>query len=136
MGLRELCRAVDVDPSYFSKVLADKRNPPSEEEVLRRIAEVLELEAPRLVVAAGRIPEEWKRILKEDALFRSVHQLAAAGTAAATSGNWAPEKSRQNTPRATRKAAPSRPSPKPRESNWGSGRVVPRRPKDLEEELL
>ena len=32
VGLRELCRAVDVDPSYFSKVLADKRNPPSEDQ--------------------------------------------------------------------------------------------------------
>lgn len=136
IGLRELCRAVDVDPSYFSKVLADKRNPPSEEKVLRRIAEVLEMEAPRLVVAAGRVPEEWKRILQEDALFRSVHQLAATGKTAVSAGNWAPEKLQQNAPRPPKKALPPRPSPPPRRSNWGSPRGGSRRPKELEEELL
>lgn len=136
VGLRELCRAVDVDPSYFSKVLADKRNPPSEEEVLRRIAEVLEMEAPRLVVAAGRIPAEWRRILKEDSLFRSVHHLAVAGTAAASAGNWAPAKPERKAPTSSKKAAPSRPAPPPRRSNWGSPRGGSRRPKELGAELL
>ena len=76
-GLRELCRAVGLDPSFFSKVLANKRNPPSEERVLRRIAEELDIDPPRLVVAAGRVPSEWKRIWEDDTLFDSVHVLAS-----------------------------------------------------------
>ena len=65
MGLRELCRSIGLDASFFSKVLSGKRNPPAEEKVLRQIAQALELDAPRLIVAAGRIPSEWERLWTE-----------------------------------------------------------------------
>lgn len=117
VGLRELCRAVELDPSFFSKVLADKRSPPSEERVLRKIAERLELDAPRLIVAAGRIPAEWRRLWTDEALFHSVHRMAAGS-------GW-------------RAGAPA----KPRASSWGSWdkrppskTAVP--PKEIGEELL
>ncbi len=77
--LRQLCRDVELDASFFSKVLSGKRSPPVEEEVLRRIARRLELDPAELVVCAGRIPEEWQRLWADAALFRDVHALASSG---------------------------------------------------------
>lgn len=75
LGLREFCRAVALDPSFFSKVLAGKRSPPSEDVVLRRIAAFLEFDACELIVAAGRIPREWDRLWKDRPLLEEVHRL-------------------------------------------------------------
>lgn len=76
LGLRELCRQAKLDPSFLSKVLTGKRNPPSEEEVLRRMAAVLETDAVQLFVAAGRIPSEWKSLIDDPDLLRRVHVMA------------------------------------------------------------
>ena len=76
-GLREFCRETGVDPSFFSKVLSGKRSPPSEEAVLRRIAKALELDAPNLIVASGRIPSEWRSLWEDPEIFGAVHRLAA-----------------------------------------------------------
>jgi transcriptional regulator with XRE-family HTH domain len=76
LTLRGLCREAGLDPSFFSKVLAGKRSPPSDEAMLRRIAEVLGLDAVELIVAAGRIPAEWSALWEDAGLFREVHELA------------------------------------------------------------
>ena len=75
LGLRELCRQAKLDPSFLSKVLAGKRNPPSEEETLRRIAAILETDAVELFVAAGRIPSEWKSLTSNPELLRRVDAM-------------------------------------------------------------
>lgn len=79
LGLRELCRQARLDPSFLSKVLAGKRNPPAEEEVLRRIAAALETDAVELFVAAGRIPSEWKSLTTNSELLRRVNAMASSG---------------------------------------------------------
>ena len=76
LSLRELCRAAELDPSFFSKVLGGKRSPPSSEAVLRRLSELLGLDAAELIVAAGRIPEEWRALWNDRALFEHMHSLA------------------------------------------------------------
>lgn len=76
LGLRELCRQAKLDPSFLSKVLAGKRNPPSEEDVLRRIASVLGTDAVTLFVAAGRIPDEWKSLHNNPDLLSRVDAMA------------------------------------------------------------
>ena len=60
ISLRELCRGVPLDPSFFSKVLSGKRSPPGEEAVLRKLAALLDLDPGRVIVAAGRIPSDWQ----------------------------------------------------------------------------
>ena len=74
--MRRLCRAVGLDPSFFSKVLSGKRSPPVEEDVLRRIAAELELDAAELIVSAGRIPAEWSGLCSDPDLFQKVHSAA------------------------------------------------------------
>ena len=77
IGLRALCRDLKLDPSFFSKVLAGKRSPPSEEAVLRRLAALLGLDPIELVVSTGRIPEEWVSLLREPATIETLRALAA-----------------------------------------------------------
>lgn len=76
LGLRELCRRAELDPSFLSKVLAGKRSPPSEEAVLRRVARALELEAVEVIVAAGLIPSDWGALWTDAELVRAVHAVA------------------------------------------------------------
>ena len=76
LGLREFCRRADIDPSFFSKVLAGKRNPPSEETVLRRVAAALELDPVEIIVSAGLIPTDWGALWSDPDLVRAVHAVA------------------------------------------------------------
>jgi transcriptional regulator with XRE-family HTH domain len=75
LTLRSFCREVNLDPSFFSKVLAGKRSPPSEEVVLRRIAKRLELDPAELIVSAGRIPSEWRALSEDSQLFSTTHRI-------------------------------------------------------------
>lgn len=77
LGLRELCRDAGLDASFFSKVLAGKRSPPSEEEALGRLAACLGLDETRLVVAAGRLPAAWSALKTDPAAFAAVDSLLA-----------------------------------------------------------
>lgn len=79
LGLRELCRRAKLDPSFLSKVLAGKRNPPAEEDVLRRMAAALETDAVELFVAAGRIPSEWRNLTTNTELLRRVDAMMHSG---------------------------------------------------------
>ena len=76
LGLRELCRRADVDPSFLSKVLAGKRNPPSEDEVLDRLARALEADPVALFVSAGRVPAPWRALAADPDLLARVSALA------------------------------------------------------------
>ena len=79
LGLRALCREAGLDPSFFSKVLAGKRSPPAEETDLRKLAAALGVDAPLLIVSAGRIPMEWERLRADEGLFRAIHAMATGG---------------------------------------------------------
>ena len=107
VGLRELCRDAGLDPSFFSKVLAGKRSPPAEEEVLRRISERLGLDAARLVVAAGRVPSEWRGLWSDPGLFEAVDAVLRGrrGAAAVPRAAWAAEPGPVRGPAAPRRSA-------------------------------
>jgi transcriptional regulator with XRE-family HTH domain len=79
LGLREACRRAGLDPSFLSKVLAGKRNPPSEEETLRRLAQTLGLDEVELIVSAGLIPSDWGALCSDPELLRAVHAVATGG---------------------------------------------------------
>lgn len=81
LGLRELCREVELDPSFFSKVLVGKRSAPSEENVLRKIASALGIDPIELIVSAGRIPTEWTALRTDPNLIRAVSSIASGARA-------------------------------------------------------
>jgi transcriptional regulator with XRE-family HTH domain len=76
MRLRELARRLDVTPSYVSDIENDRRVP--SEEVLRRIADELQLDFDDLVARAGRIGIEAERYLRytpvATTLFRRISE--------------------------------------------------------------
>ena len=147
LTLRAFCRAAELDPSFFSKVLSGKRSPPSEESVLRRIASLLGFDPAALIVAAGRIPAEWRPLWEDPELLRDIHsQMIEAGGGRPGRGA-VPDASgkgfgdrgggrpgREGGPRAPR--AERRPAPKstPRPAAPVRRRLTPRN--DLAEELL
>lgn len=110
LGLRELCRRADLDPSFFSKVLAGKRNPPSEEEPLRRVAEALELDPVEVIVSAGRIPEDWSALRSDAELVRAVSDIARGRRPAARRPEPPPAPAPAHRPAAPR---PVKPAPIP-----------------------
>lgn len=93
LGLREACRRARLDPSLISKVLAGKRSPPWDEDGLRRLAEVLELDAARLSVAAGRLPAEWASLARDPELLGRVHALVSGAPARRPASAPAPARS-------------------------------------------
>jgi transcriptional regulator with XRE-family HTH domain len=108
LGLREFCRRCDLDPSFLSKVLAGKRNPPSDEASLRRIAAALELDPVEVIVSAGLIPTDWNALWADSELVRAVHAVATGRRAA----RWAAPSAALSTVRRPRIEAPP-PAPPP-----------------------
>lgn len=124
MGLRELCRRADLDPSFLSKVLAGKRNPPSEEKPLRRLAAALELDPVELIVSAGLIPADWRAVRFDAELLRAVHAVATGGR---------PGRRAEPSPRAV---VPAEPAPRARRPAAPAPASVPVPSRGLSEELL
>ena len=75
VSLRSLSRQVGLDPSFLSKVLAGKRNPPAEERSLVRIARYLNCDADKLVLSAGRIPKKYQTARNRQKLLELFRQL-------------------------------------------------------------
>lgn len=65
-SLRELCREAGIDASFLSKVLKNKRNPPSSEKILFRLARALEVNPLKLVLFTGKIPEKYYDLFCSD----------------------------------------------------------------------
>ena len=82
MSLRELARQVDLTPSYLSDIENDRRIP--SEEVLKVLAEVIDLDFDRLMGLAGRFGDEAERLLRRTPtsglLFRRLAQREDAGS--------------------------------------------------------
>jgi transcriptional regulator with XRE-family HTH domain len=62
-SLRDFAKKLDITPSYLSDIENDRRIPA--EEVLRRIAELLELDFDELMAKAGRFGEEADRYMRK-----------------------------------------------------------------------
>ena len=80
MTLRKLAEEIGKTPSYLSDIENDRRVP--KEEVLRAIAEKLELDFDELMAAAGRIGEDADRYLRRNpqagVLFRRLSERNVA----------------------------------------------------------
>lgn len=72
LSVRALCRKIQLDASFFSKVLKGERNPPSDEKTIYKIAQVLELNPIKLLFYAGRIPEALQSMFYNDEFIDSL----------------------------------------------------------------
>lgn len=75
-SLRDFAKKLDITPSYLSDIENDRRVPA--EEVLRRIAELLELDFDELMAKAGRFGEDADRYMRKHptvgVLFRQLSE--------------------------------------------------------------
>jgi transcriptional regulator with XRE-family HTH domain len=63
ISLNQLAERANISPAYLSRILNRERGMPSDKTILR-FARVLDLEpAERLLIEAGRIPDEFKPML-------------------------------------------------------------------------
>ncbi len=72
ISLRGVAREIDLDPSFFSKVLAGKRTPPSDEKTLTRLAQLLGLDPLKLIISTGLIPSQIRPLLESEEFLNSV----------------------------------------------------------------
>ena len=64
IGLREMARMISVSPTYLSQIERDAFPPPAENKV-KKIAEILELDADELLARAGRVSSDLTDIIKQ-----------------------------------------------------------------------
>ncbi len=76
---RELAKHLGVDFTYLSKLENDRADYAPKEEVIRGLAKNLNLNPEELIFLAGRIPQQYEEILKDNpremvALFRRIRE--------------------------------------------------------------
>ena len=65
-GLREMAKKLGISPAYLSRIeTSEEKNPPAEE-LLRKIAELLDDNFDELMSLAGRIPTDVKEYITKD----------------------------------------------------------------------
>ena len=72
ISLRELARRSNLDVSFLSKILSGKRNPPSSEKDIKRMAKVLGIVPESLIFAAGRIPLSYQEYFSDKKFIDSI----------------------------------------------------------------
>ena len=108
LSLRKVAKGAGLDPSFFSKVLAGKRSPPSDEKVLVKLAKCLGIDPMALVISTGLIPSELQPLMEKPEFLRSLYGRAG----------FRPQ--RVPPPKAAGRAKPSAPRFKQRR-NWPRG---------------
>jgi transcriptional regulator with XRE-family HTH domain len=81
IGLRAMATTIGVRPTYLSKVERDEFLPPAEDKV-KKIAEILDLDADELLSLADRVSSDLSDIIKQRpremaALLRTTKSLTA-----------------------------------------------------------
>lgn len=69
-SMRNAAREAGLDSSFLSKVLNGKRNPPSDERAIVRLAQKLDIDPDSLVIYAGRIPAKYQKDLEKPGAIR------------------------------------------------------------------
>ena len=66
LGLRETATKVGISPTYLSRIeTMDEKTPPAEE-VIRKLATLLNDDFDELMQLAGRVPEDVEKVIKGD----------------------------------------------------------------------
>ena len=76
---RDIAKLVDLDFTYLSKLENDRATYAPKEDVIRKLAACLNLDAEELIFLAGRLPEQNEEFLKQNyktmpVLFRRMQE--------------------------------------------------------------
>lgn len=63
---RQLAKMVDIDFTYLSKIENDRTDYPPKEQVIRAIAQHLDLDEEELIFLTGRVPQSDKEFIKQN----------------------------------------------------------------------
>lgn len=74
ISLRKVAKEIELDPSFFSKVLAGKRTPPADEKVLKNLAYLLDIDPLELIISTGRIPEELQFFMESPEFLKIIEK--------------------------------------------------------------
>ncbi len=72
ISLRELARRSSLDVSFLSKILSGQRNPPSNEEDIKKIAKGINISPEKLIISSGRIPSSMLKIFENEKFIDSL----------------------------------------------------------------
>lgn len=72
IGVRKLARQCGIDASFISKVILGQRNPPCDEQIIKKISEALSIDPIMLTIYTGRIPASLQPLLEEPAFVESI----------------------------------------------------------------
>ncbi|MGI5865811.1 MAG: helix-turn-helix domain-containing protein [Myxococcales bacterium] len=83
LGLRETAAKVGISPTYLSRIeTMDEKTPPAED-VIRKLATLLNDNFDELMQLAGRVPEDVEKVIKSDptmpAFLRTAKQHKLSG---------------------------------------------------------
>jgi transcriptional regulator with XRE-family HTH domain len=59
--LKKVSSYAGIDTSYLSKILSGQRNPPYDEDVIIKIAQILDINEDELLFSAGKIPQKFQK---------------------------------------------------------------------------
>lgn len=94
ISTRTLAKKCGIDSSYLSKILKGKRNLPTDEKVISRIANAIGADSDYLMFVCGRIPGKWQKIFLRKDITEILEKIAGT-TERATRAPREPEKIRR-----------------------------------------
>ena len=66
LGLRETATKVGISPTYLSRIETMEEKTPPAEDVIRKLATLLNDPFDELMTLAGRVPEDVEKVIKAD----------------------------------------------------------------------
>ncbi|PIU83351.1 MAG: hypothetical protein COS68_04525 [Elusimicrobia bacterium CG06_land_8_20_14_3_00_38_11] len=72
IGVRQLARKCGIDASFISKVIQGKRNPPSDEKIIEKLASFLSVDPLMLTIYTGKIPSVMQPLLENESLVKQL----------------------------------------------------------------
>lgn len=74
LSIRKIAKEIGLDPSFFSKVLSGKRSPPTDDKILKKLAELLNIDPLLLIISTGTIPSELQSIMERPEFIQQIRK--------------------------------------------------------------
>lgn len=78
IGVRNLARSCGLDASFISKMIQGKRNPPCDEKIIIKIANILSIDPVMLIIYAGRIPSSLQHLFESPSFVKTLSKSTNA----------------------------------------------------------